>query len=124
MAEAAQPTRETRARRRRGGLIALARRRLQRSRGGRVAAVLRVFVVLGFAGAILLLRAADGGDAPLGGLVSSAARWVAWLVGAPLALAIAGDRRSFDRRDGIDALAASRGFSLQSIESARLLGQS
>src|SRR5262245_15960136 len=116
MAEAAQPTQQIRTRRRRGGLIALARQRLQRSRGGRIAAVLRVLLVGGFAFAILLLRASEGGDVPLGGLVSSAARWVAWLVGAPLALAIAGDRCSFDRRDGIEALAGSRGFSSQSIE--------
>src|SRR5690349_9010074 len=119
MAAEAQPKRATRGRRIRG-LIGLMRRRLRGSSGGRAAAVLRAFVVVGFAGAILLLRAADGAEAPLFGLVASAARRMVWLVGAPLALAIASDRRAADERDGIDALAFARGFSSQSIASARL----
>src|SRR5689334_10680843 len=101
MAERSEPNaerererkREARARRaRRGGLIALARARLRRSPGGRFGRALGVLVVLGFGGAILMLRVSDGGQARLEGLVSAAAHWVAWLVGAPVALAAAADR--------------------------------
>lgn len=122
MAEASQPTRETRAARRRGGMIALARLRIRRSGGGRLARVAGIPLLIGFAAAILVLRVSDGPDAPLAGLVSLSARWITWLVGVPLAFAIAGDRRALDRRDGVDALAFARGFSSQSLEYARLLG--
>jgi hypothetical protein len=120
MAELTQPTRQARARRR--GVVALARAQLRRSGGGRVATVLGGLLVVGFAVAVLLLRAADGGDARLEGLVGTAARWTAWLVGAPIAGAAAEDRRSRNLRDGIDALAAARGFSVQSREAALVLG--
>jgi hypothetical protein len=112
---------EARARRRRG-LLALARERLRRSGGGRASSVFRILLFVGFAGAILLVRASDGGDARLEGFVSAAAGWVAWLSGAPLALAVAQDHRAQGERDGIAALAAARGFSVRSLEGARVLG--
>jgi hypothetical protein len=108
--------------RRAWGLVALARRRLRRAAGGRLGAVVPWLVAAGFAGVAVALRVADGGDAPLGGLVASAARWLAWLAGAPVALAAAEDRRALDRRDGIDALVGPRGFSDRAVESARVLG--
>src|SRR5262249_40908771 len=51
-----------------------------------------------------------------------AARAAAWLIGAPLCLAAARDRRLADRREGIDALVASHGFSDGALEAARTLG--
>jgi hypothetical protein len=115
----AREAREARAQRRRG-LLALERELLRRAGGGRGAYLFRVLLFLGFAGAILLVRSADGGDAPLEGLVGAAARWSAWLVGAPLALSAARDSRAEGQRDGIAALAAARGFSAQAREGARV----
>jgi hypothetical protein len=121
MAELTQSTEEARARRG-SGLLALARARLRRSGGGRAASVFRILLFVGFAGAILVVRATDGGDAPLTGFIGAAARWVAWLVGAPLALAAAQDHHALDQRDGIAPLAAIRGFPPRSLEAARVLG--
>lgn len=121
MAELTQSTEEARVRRG-SGLLALARERLRRSGGGRAASLFRILLFVGFASAILLVRATDGGDAPLSGLIGAAARWGAWLVGAPLALAAAQDHHALDQRDGIVPLVAIRGFPLRSLEAARVLG--
>lgn len=104
------------------GVLALTRERLQRTLGGRIAGLFRVLLLVFFVGAAVLVRASDGGNAPLSGLVSAAAGWLAWLVGAPLALAAAHDREARDRADGIDALAAARGFSAEAMRQARVLG--
>jgi len=104
------------------GLVALAARRLRASAGGRIATLASIPVVLAFAGIAVALRSVDGSLAPLEGLVPTAARWLAWVVAAPLALAAARDRRLLDRREGLDALAAARGFSASAVESARALG--
>lgn len=121
MAQLSPTTRSTRVLRGRG-LVALAARRLRASAGGRFAAVASIFVVLAFAGIALALRSADGAFASLEGLVPTAATWLAWLAAAPLALAAARDRRLLDRREGLDALAAGRGFSSSALEAARALG--
>jgi hypothetical protein len=107
--------------RRRRGLVALARARLREATAGRIGRLAAVLVVLCFGIIAVALRVTDGGEAHLEGLVPSAARWIAWLAGAPLCFAAAADRRLSDRRDGIDALAAARGFSSASLESARAL---
>ncbi len=104
------------------GLIALAARRLRASAGGTIATLAAIPVVLAFAGIAVALRSVDGSLAPLSGLVPTAARWLAWIVAAPLALAAARDRRLLDRREGLDALAAGRGFSASALEAARALG--
>lgn len=115
------PPRSMRALRGRG-LIALAARRLRASTGGTIATLAAIPVVLAFAGIAVALRSVDGSLAPLSGLVPTAARWLAWVVAAPLALAAARDRRLLDRREGLDALAAGRGFSASALEAARALG--
>lgn len=104
------------------GLHALAVRRLRASAGGRIALVLSIPVVLAFGGIAVALRSVDGSLASLEGLVPTAATWLAWLAAAPLALAAARDRRLVDRREGVDALAAARGFSASTLEAARSLG--
>ena len=101
------------------GAVALARARLRAAPLGRAGRVFGAFVGIGFAAAAIYLRASDGPDASLAGLVVGAARWMGWVAGAPLACAAAQDRRAIDRRDGIDALAASRGLSAAGRESAR-----
>jgi hypothetical protein len=104
------------------GLVALAARRLRASAGGKIATLASIPVVLAFAGIAVALRSVDGSLAPLEGLVPTAARWLTWVVAAPLALAAARDRRLLDRREGLDALAAGRGFSASALEAARALG--
>lgn len=104
------------------GLVALAARRLRASAGGRIAAVASIPIVLAFAGIALALRSTDGALSPLEGLVPTAATWLAWAAAAPLALSAARDRRLLDRREGLDALAAPRGFSSSALEAARALG--
>ena len=113
--------RSTRALRGRG-LVALTARRLRASAGGKVATLAAISVVLAFGGIAVAIRSVDGSLAPLEGLVPTAARWLAWVVAAPLALAAARDRRLLDRREGLDALAAARGFSAAALEAARALG--
>ena len=104
------------------GLVALAAQRLRGSAGGRFAAVAAIPVALAFAGIAVALRSVDGSLSPLEGLVPTAATWLAWAAAAPLALSAARDRRLLDRREGVDALAAARGFSAGALESARALG--
>jgi hypothetical protein len=104
------------------GLVALAARRLRTSTGGRLATIASIPTVLAFAGIAVAIRSVDGSLSPLEGLVPTAACWLVWIVAAPLALAAAQDRRLLDRREGLDALAAARGFSASALESARALG--
>jgi hypothetical protein len=104
------------------GLVALAARRLRASAGGTIATLAAIPVVLAFGGIALAIRSVDGSLAPLSGVVPTAARWLAWVAAAPLALAAARDRRLLDRRAGLDALAAARGFSASALEAARALG--
>src|SRR5512144_3083875 len=103
------------------GVIALARGRLAATRGGRIARILGRVSTAGFALTALILYATDGAGASLAGLTVAAARWLPWIAGAPLALAAAEDREAIDRRDGVEALAAARGFSTRSLASARIL---
>jgi hypothetical protein len=67
----------------------------------------------------LVLRLGDSADISLGGLLSTAARWIAWGAGAPLAIAAAGPRAAVDRAEGIEALAASRGVPRPALEALR-----
>lgn len=103
------------------GAIALSRVRLRQATGGRLALVLGALVAMIFAGIAIVLRVSDGADAPLAGLVATAAEWIAWLAGAPIALAAARDRQAIDRAEGIEALAAGRGVSAGALASARVL---
>ncbi|MFS8069777.1 MAG: hypothetical protein ACMG6S_25720 [Byssovorax sp.] len=121
MAQPFTTTRTTRLLRGRG-LVALAARRLRATAGGRIATVASVPIVLAFAGIAVALRSADGARSPLEGLVPLAATWLAWAAAAPLALSAARDRRLLERREGLDALAAARGFSSSALEAARALG--
>ena len=121
MAQLSPTTRSTRVLRGRG-LVALASRRLRASVGGRFATVASILIVLAFAGIALALRSVDGSLSPLEGLVPTAATWLAWAAAAPIALSAARDRRLLDRREGLDALAAGRGFSASALEAARALG--
>jgi hypothetical protein len=104
------------------GLYALAAQRLRASLGGRIAVIASIPTVLTFAVIAVAIRSNDGPTAPLEGLVPAAARWLAWVVGAPLSLAAARDRRLLDRRDGVEALAAARGFAASALDAARALG--
>jgi hypothetical protein len=103
------------------GVIALCRARLRATGGGRAARALGVLCAGGFAAAAIALRAADGADASLSGLTIACAHWLPWIAGAPLSLAAADDREGADRRDGIEALAASRGVSPAGLAAARVL---
>lgn len=107
--------------RRSRGAVALARARLGRQRAARLGKALAWLAAMGFGGAALLLRLGEGPDVSLSGLVVTAAHWVAWLAGAPIALAAAQDHGAADRRDGIVALAAARGVSPAGLASARAL---
>jgi hypothetical protein len=107
--------------RRTRGVIALARARLRSTRAGRSSRTLGLVYAAGFAVAALVLRASDGAEASLSGLTVIAAHWLPWIVGAPLALAAAEDREAADRREGIEALAAARGFSPRGLAAARVL---
>jgi len=100
-------------------LVALARRRLRSALGGRLGALAGALLAVGFGVVVIALRVGDGASASFGGLLATAARWIAWGAGAPVALTAAGDRAAVDRADGIEALAASRGYHRASLESAR-----
>ena len=121
VAPAQAEARRARRRRAMGGVVALARTRLKRAAGARVALLLAVVVTIVFATSALVVRGTDGAEAPVASVVGRAAQWLLWLAGAPLALSIARRRPLEDRADGIEALAASRGFSTQALESARVL---
>lgn len=110
-----------RARLRMRAVVALCRSPLAATRAGRAARLLGVLTVTGFAFAAVMVRVSDGADAPLEGVPLTAAHWLAWLAGAPLALAAAGDRTALDRHEGIEALTASRGISPAGLDSARAL---
>jgi len=107
--------------RRSQGAVALSRARLRETRGARAARLGSWSVALAFGGIAIALRIADGAGAAISGVVASAAPWVAWLSGAPLALAAADDARAADRRDGVLALSAARGVSTSGLSSARAL---
>jgi hypothetical protein len=104
------------------GLIALCRARVRATTGARVAVSGSTLVGIVSMVVAIVVRVSDGPDASLGGLVSTSARWVTWVAGAPLALAVAHDRRALDRSEGIEALVLVRGFGAQALESARALG--
>lgn len=101
--------------------VALARARLRDSGGGKTARLLGALTTVGFAGAIVALRVADGADASLRQPLLTAAHWIPWIVAPPFAFAAARDRRGEDRRDGVMALAAARGVSSAALEAARVL---
>jgi hypothetical protein len=107
--------------RRSQGAVALARARLRETGGARAARAGAWSVTLTFAAIAVGLRLTDGANAALSGVVASAAPWVAWLAGVPLSLAAADDARTADRRDGVLALAAARGFGPSGLGSARAL---
>jgi hypothetical protein len=107
--------------RRTRGVVALCRARLFETRAGRAGRAFAVLCAAGFALAAILLRLADGAEAPLGALTFAAAPWIAWGAGGALAYAAAGDHATADRSDGIEALAAARGLSPGSLASARAL---
>jgi hypothetical protein len=108
-------------RRRIRSLVALCDERLRATRPARVARWLGRLTVVGFAAVAITLRVMDGAEASLSGITSTAAHWLPWIIGAPLAFAAAEDRAARDRRDGIETLARSRGISARGIESARML---
>jgi hypothetical protein len=103
------------------GAVALARERLRTSGAGRAARFGAWSTALGFAAVAVSVRATDGKDAALAGTIAAAAPWIAWLAGAPLALAAAEDRRGADRREGILALASARGISSRGLSAARVV---
>jgi hypothetical protein len=75
----------------------------------------------GLCATAVVLRAVEGGSGSVRAWVELGTRWLAWVAGAPLALAIARDRITQDREDGIDTLAACRGISPAALESIRML---
>src|SRR5262249_28338070 len=85
--------------------------------GARLGILAAFVTALGFALVALVLRAS--GSTSLLTLVSSGARAVAWVGGAPIALAVAHDRATADRRDGIDVLAAVHGVAPPLLATAR-----
>jgi hypothetical protein len=102
-------------------LVGLCRARLAATRAARVGRALAWIVAGGAAGVGLVLRASDGPEASLAGLPLAAAPWITWIGGGALALAAAGDTAGDDRRDGVEALVAARGFSPASLAAARVL---
>ncbi len=108
--------------RRTRAVVALCRGRLLAGRGVRSARFLAGTCAAGFAAAALTVRFTDGADASIAGLTVTAAPWIAWIAGAPLALAAAEDHAAVDRREGVEALAAARGISAASLDAARVLG--
>lgn len=108
--------------RRSQGAVALARARLRRRGGVRIARASAWLLAIGCGAAAVALRAHDGPDVSLVGLVSVAAHGIAWISGAPIALAAAEDHRAADRREGVLSLAAARGVSSSGLAAARVLG--
>jgi hypothetical protein len=108
--------------RRTRAVVALCRGRLLALRGVRFARVVAALCAAGFAAAAVMLRVTDGADASLEGLTVTAAHWIAWIAGAPLAFAAAEDHAARDRRDGVEALAAMRGISPAALDSGRTIG--
>jgi hypothetical protein len=108
-----------RRRRRSRAAVALVRARLGRTTAARLGLAGGLAVAFVFAIAIVALRAGDGARAPLDGLLESAAVWIAWVAGAPSALAAASDRRTLDREAGIEALFASRGIPARPLDAVR-----
>jgi hypothetical protein len=108
--------------RRTRAVVALCRGRLLAVRSVRAARTLAALFAAGFAVAALVLRVTDGEGASLEGLTITAAHWIVWIAGVPLAFAAAEDHASIDRREGVEALAAMRGVSPTSLDSARALG--
>jgi hypothetical protein len=101
------------------GALALARARLGHTATARVGFAAALVTALGFGIVAFVLRAS--GSTSFGILLTACARSVAWVGGASLALAVAHDRATFDRRDGIDILAAAHGISDTLLESARVV---
>ena len=102
-------------------LVALCRARLAGTRGGRFGRVFATIVTGGFAAVAVNLRVNHRPDASLSGLTLGAAPWITLVSGGALAFAAAEDRAAADRREGIEALVAARGFSPASLEAARVL---
>lgn len=102
-------------------LARMGRARLTRTGFGRAARfgsiALATFAVVW----LIALRVADGAYAPALGVPVRVARYAFWLGAVPWALAAANERTLADRRDGIEALALSRGLTLASLAWARAL---
>jgi hypothetical protein len=104
------------------GLVALGRDRLRRAPGSRGAVVFALLIGVVFAAWLVMIRVSTGADARLGHVVAQAATCLLWLAGVPIAVSASRDRLSHDRADGIDALAAARGFSALALDAGRVLG--
>lgn len=100
-------------------MLSLARERLRSTTAGRIGRLLGWLMAVVFSVIALVLRLGDSADISLGGLLSTAARWIAWGAGAPLAIAAAAPRAAIDRAEGIEALAASRGVPRPALEALR-----
>src|SRR5262245_22140122 len=91
-------------------LVALARYRLRRAPGARLAFVLTIVTAVVSTAIAAVVRVRRGNGAELDGVIATTAGMLAWLGAAPVAFAAAHDRIAADHREGIDLLAASRGF--------------
>jgi hypothetical protein len=100
-------------------LVALEVERLRRVGWARAAAALGAVLAVGFGAAVLLARADGGAATSFAGVLRTAARAIAWGVGAPLALAAARDRAGLELAEGIEAMVAARGVSRALLGSAR-----
>lgn len=98
---------------------ALTRSRLERTTLSRVGFSAAISLALTLAVVAAIARASDGSTAPLDGLIDIGAAAIAFVAAAPTTLAAATDRRTIDREDGIEALAAMRGVHVTQLELAR-----
>jgi hypothetical protein len=105
----------------RAPLVELARERLRRTTSVRLATVFAWGVTLTFAAIAVALRVADGADATFSGLLVQAARIIAWGGAGSVALAAAFDRKTADRLEGIETLAAVRGMPAHALDASRAL---
>jgi hypothetical protein len=100
-------------------LVGLSARRLGRRAFSRVGRILAGFIALVCIGSIVALRVDEGPNASTTSIPLLAARWSVWLAAGPLLLAAAHHRKLTDRKDGIEALALTRGFTSRALGLSR-----
>jgi hypothetical protein len=103
----------------RRALVAIEIARLARLGFARAALGAAIAVALAFVGAVLVARGDGTSGGSFASILRACARASAWLVGAPLGLALARGRAAADRAEGIEALAAARGASRGALGAAR-----
>lgn len=103
---------------RRRALVALMDRRLRERLGAKIGRFAAIWLTAAYSLALLVTHRA-GRPELLDAIVVAGLGALSWLAAGPVALAAAGDLQSADRRDGVVALAAQRGYSPDILRLAR-----